>query len=447
LKPMMKVEPLIPYDVEAWCCNHVWVHKQPLFLWLMAFSMKIFGVNTLGLRLPSALLGTFMIFCTYRIGKIWTANINIAFIAAILISTSYYVLELSSGRFGLDHNDLAMGAFTTASFWSFCEYTQQKSKWKWAILVGVFAGCAILTKWLTGLLVFGGWAIYIFHENKRLLTLAHIKHYLVALLVCCLIFIPWQWYILHEFPKESAASFGHNFKHISEDLGHPGKWWFHLIQMRQTYSGRLFIVLLVTGAFLSFKKPHSCAISLAMFSMFVVAYFFFSVIVATKMPGLTVPVISIGMIWIAIGAVRITVFFSDFIQKRWVFKDNLTRAISTFLIYGLSLYALMPFEMAQNRDSTNVKRNIEMENTLIYQKLNTVVSSDKVIINCKDFEDTEVRFWQANNAMHWCPTEHYLDSLLAIGVKFAAFKNHGNYTLPNYILNKKDIQIIDFQLK
>lgn len=36
-KPMLFVNPVLPYDYRAWCCNHIWVHKQPLFLWQMAF--------------------------------------------------------------------------------------------------------------------------------------------------------------------------------------------------------------------------------------------------------------------------------------------------------------------------------------------------------------------------------------------------------------------------
>ena len=29
LLPLLRAEPLVPYDNKAWCCNHIWVHKQP----------------------------------------------------------------------------------------------------------------------------------------------------------------------------------------------------------------------------------------------------------------------------------------------------------------------------------------------------------------------------------------------------------------------------------
>ncbi len=56
LRPMLRAIPALPYNYKAWCCNHVWLHKQPLFLWQMALAMKVFGTNVVALRLPSALL-------------------------------------------------------------------------------------------------------------------------------------------------------------------------------------------------------------------------------------------------------------------------------------------------------------------------------------------------------------------------------------------------------
>ncbi len=37
-RPMVRLDPILPYDPAVWCCNHVWVLKQPLFFWQMAAS-------------------------------------------------------------------------------------------------------------------------------------------------------------------------------------------------------------------------------------------------------------------------------------------------------------------------------------------------------------------------------------------------------------------------
>src|SRR3989304_1111089 len=50
--PMMYANPVLDYDYTQWWSNHVWLHKQPLFLWCIAISYKIFGLNEFALRLP-----------------------------------------------------------------------------------------------------------------------------------------------------------------------------------------------------------------------------------------------------------------------------------------------------------------------------------------------------------------------------------------------------------
>jgi 4-amino-4-deoxy-L-arabinose transferase-like glycosyltransferase len=91
-QPMLRLEAILPYKMEDWCCNYIWVHKQPLFLWQMALSMKIFGVNTFGLRLPDVLMGVLATYSSYRIAQIWTGKDAIALLSGILMGASFYQL-------------------------------------------------------------------------------------------------------------------------------------------------------------------------------------------------------------------------------------------------------------------------------------------------------------------------------------------------------------------
>ncbi|MGZ3958363.1 MAG: ArnT family glycosyltransferase, partial [Flavisolibacter sp.] len=43
--------------------------KPPLFFWLQASSMSVFGVNEFAARFPNALCGMITLICLYRIGK------------------------------------------------------------------------------------------------------------------------------------------------------------------------------------------------------------------------------------------------------------------------------------------------------------------------------------------------------------------------------------------
>jgi 4-amino-4-deoxy-L-arabinose transferase-like glycosyltransferase len=60
---------LEPYNsLNSWTIGHIWLHKQPFFLWLMALSIKLFGATEFAVRFPSILLGTFSIlaFVSFR---------------------------------------------------------------------------------------------------------------------------------------------------------------------------------------------------------------------------------------------------------------------------------------------------------------------------------------------------------------------------------------------
>ena len=92
--PMLKTEILFPYDIKAWCCNHIWLHKQPLYMWQMALSMKIFGVSEFTMRYPSILMGALMVPMLYRITLLYTKNAWLAFAAAFMFCCSCYHLQL-----------------------------------------------------------------------------------------------------------------------------------------------------------------------------------------------------------------------------------------------------------------------------------------------------------------------------------------------------------------
>jgi len=69
-KPLLLKDPLLPYSYKNWTENHIWLHKQPLFLWQIALSFKLFGPTEFALRLPSILMSTFVIVFIYKRGAI-----------------------------------------------------------------------------------------------------------------------------------------------------------------------------------------------------------------------------------------------------------------------------------------------------------------------------------------------------------------------------------------
>lgn len=305
-KPMLRVEPLVAYDYEAWCCNHVWVHKQPIFLWQMAISMHLFGVTEFAVRIPSALMGTVAIYFIYEIARFWSNDKLTAYTAAILACFSYFQLELSTGRFSLDHNDVAFTFFVTAGIWAFVRYIESHRNVKWVIAIGVLVGSAMLTKWLTGLLVLGGWGIYVLATPNLRRTMRPYLHVTIALLVACVMFIPWQIYTFSEFPLESAAAIKHNWLHVVQVLGdHHGGIFYHLQNMNLLY-GSFFLPFIVIGAVVfALRIPGRRAITIAFLVTIVVVYSFFSFAVSTKMPAYPFIVRSILICLIAVGLIHV----------------------------------------------------------------------------------------------------------------------------------------------
>ena len=441
-KPMLRVEPILPYDYTAWCCNHIWVHKQPLFMWQMALSMKIFGVQEWALRLPSAILSALMSFWIYRIALIWTKEQSIAFLAALLSAFSYYQLELTAGYLSLDHNDLVFTCYVTASIWAFCEYTKRPG-FRWALLAGLFVGLAILVKWLTALLVFGGAGLYLLSQQSEWKNISFYKHWLAAFGLSMAIMMPWQLYILQAFPKESAWEYLYNFKHVTERLGAftDSNPWYHLEHMGEHY-GVLFLPFLVLGLFLVlFSNRYERRYSLPMMGMTGVAFLFFSLAVETKMPAFTYIVASVILVLIAVGLESSIRFVVDSSRSR------LQLPVRAGLYLLVALACLQPWQLRRHHSSKNPDRQIKINNTQVFKNLHQEVAEDVVVFNCKSFEDTELMFYQKNRAYHWFPPEQQLDSLIAAGYKIAAFQSHTNQGLPEYMVNNPGVQIIKKEIK
>jgi len=240
-KPMLYKHPFIAYDFKNWTSNHIWLHKQPFFLWQMALSIKLFGNNEIAVRLPSIIMHALTAIMIFRIGKI-SVNQNVGFYGALFFAVAYYPLELIAGRYSTDHNDVAFLCYVTASLWAWFEY-QRSKKLSYLICIGLFSGIAVLIKWLVGLLVYAVWFISMFATNPK--QLSNIKSYLPLLLsfsISLLTFLPWQIFILQQYPLEANYEFGFNTRHFFEPLeGHGGDIWFHIQAFKVIYGSGFFI--------------------------------------------------------------------------------------------------------------------------------------------------------------------------------------------------------------
>lgn len=118
--------------------------KPPLPTWLTAFSAAVFGTKSLfGLRLPAVLSAVFLIFTFYFLGLQVLKDKKQAFIATLILSTSFYIVF--SGRNG--QWDIFAHAFMLyAIFQLFKAFETDQKSWKQWILAGIFLGFSFMSK-------------------------------------------------------------------------------------------------------------------------------------------------------------------------------------------------------------------------------------------------------------------------------------------------------------
>ena len=414
-KPMLYLNPILPYNIGDWTHNYIWVHKQPLFLWQIALSFKCFGISPFTLRLPSIIMSTLLIPLIYDIGK-FLFNRNIAFYASVLACSHNYILKLVSGYLHTDHNDIAFLFYITLSFWTWIKYTKS-DKFVWALLTGVFAGFAVLNKWLIGLLVYFGWFWFLvisknFKNKKQILNL------IFSFLICFVIFVPWQIYISINFPAESKWEYSYSYEHfINVVEKHGGGLWYHFNSIKILYS-KIFqwlipisiISLLIKIKTIELKNRY---ILLSLLIVIFWVYLFFS-LAKTKM--MSFPVIVSPFIFLFLGyfIYGIFVLIDKYIAYKLI-KNSLKFFVISFLFFSL-LYINDLRYYHTNIDG--FQKNVRAEKLRNYNlgiALKKYLNdNDYIILNMPEFSHLATMILSENTAYDFLPQ---IDEINEIKVK------------------------------
>jgi 4-amino-4-deoxy-L-arabinose transferase-like glycosyltransferase len=237
LRPTLYDAPVLPYDARDWFANHVWLHKPPFPLWLMAASMAVFGVNELALRLPSLLLSTAAIYATYRMGVLWKGT-GVGLLAGYFQSVNALLVLLAAGWWATDHPDT--GLISVVGLAVAVAAVRGPGPAGFASL-GALSGLAVLSKSLPGLLPLPvGLAWHWSRAGRRTL----LARGALALAVCLAVALPWMVYTAHSFPVESALEQEYTLRHLVEPLeGHRGSVFYYLRRMPGMFGELIYIPL------------------------------------------------------------------------------------------------------------------------------------------------------------------------------------------------------------
>jgi len=150
--------------------------KPPLFFWMQALSMKIFGINEYAARFPNAFFGIITMLTLFEMGRKLRNN-RFGFIWAMCMAGSF--LPLVYFKSGII--DPVFNYFIFISVWFIAKTVQlykTKEATKQALFAGIFIGLAILTKGPVGLLL-AGLTVGVFWIYNRFQAIVSIKNIFV----------------------------------------------------------------------------------------------------------------------------------------------------------------------------------------------------------------------------------------------------------------------------
>lgn len=278
--------PLIPtlYDIPllnheyGWTSSHIWLHKQPVTLWLMSASIYLFGNTDFAIRIPSLIMSAMAILLIYDIARsLWDKKT--ASIAAFFFAINGLAIELSAGRVATDHVDIAFLFFTLLA-----SYIAVRGRFSKSLTVpigiGISVGLAVLCKWLPALIIL---PFYFFLIVKNQGTKKSLVSLLISFIITILVALPWQLFIHINFPEQAMMEQNHNLLHFTQVLDNQGGSWYYFINKIRINYGELIYLPLIWFIFSYSKWEHKNHWYAFIIILFIPTVFFS--LAATKMQG------------------------------------------------------------------------------------------------------------------------------------------------------------------
>src|SRR5450759_3116350 len=207
---------------------HPFWEKPPLFFWMQAFSMKLFGINEFAARFPNAVIGIFSLITLYFIGKrLYDEKFGLLWALAYLGSFLPH-LYFKSGIIDPFFNYFI---FLSVIFLAKSIRENEEGKGlRYAFFAGVSIGLATLTKGPVGILI-EGISVFVYWATLKFKKISEWKNILVFSISCLVIaslwFVPEMinngfWFI-REFLKYQVDLF------LKPVAGHSGPFYYHFL--------------------------------------------------------------------------------------------------------------------------------------------------------------------------------------------------------------------------
>jgi 4-amino-4-deoxy-L-arabinose transferase-like glycosyltransferase len=258
--------------------------KPPIFIWMQALSMNVFGVNEFAARLPNAICGIITLLVIFNIGrKLYDEKFGLLWVlayASSILPHFYFKSGIIDPWFNL---------FIFSGIYYFIIFSnnnqvninhgaQSNKNLKPLIISALFIGLGVLTKGPVAVLVFG-LCVGIYWIVKRFQPIVTIKQIIIFALA--VLFIGGLWFlmliltgnaaIIKEFFLYQVRLFN------TQDAGHGGPFFYHWIVL---LVGCFPLSIFALRAFKknSYDTPYQKHFKLLMMILFWVVLILFSIV-------------------------------------------------------------------------------------------------------------------------------------------------------------------------
>jgi 4-amino-4-deoxy-L-arabinose transferase len=407
--PTLYRDPAVEYDLRDWTSNHVWLHKPPLALWMMAGSMAVFGVDELAMRLPSMLLSTAAIVLTFLIGRRLFDD-RTALLAASFHAVNAFLISLASGRRVADHVDTALLLFFELAVWLGLHASRS---WAAVVVCGAAVGLGLLAKSVPALLalpvIFAAMTLTISWRAAAVRTTAA-----AGVAVC--VAAPWTIYTWGRFPAEAAWEARYTLMHITQTLEGMAGGPLSYLRDFPRFFGELTILSIGFAAWHALWHRKATPPLTVAGVWILVPYLLFS-IAATRLPAFVM--VSAPAIFIVHGWVW------------WTLRDRMHErggAARKALLVLLIVMAAAPARHLFEPTSVLERRD---RDPAAYRELRQLTErigpGDAVIFNLPF--DIEAMFYTPYTAYSRLPTEEQVRRLAAAGRRVVIYQPGGDATV------------------
>ena len=309
----------------------MWNTKPPLMIWLQVFFIKIFGVNELAIRLPSAIAAfltclALLFFSLKHLRDYW-----FGLIAALILVTSQGYINVHVSRTG-DY-DALLTFFTTVFCFSFFLFITTNTV-KYLHLFFIALTLAVLTKSVQGLFFMPALLVYSLLEKKLMLLIKN-KWLWIDMAMCISVIA--VYYLLRECYNPGYLQvvlendLWGRYARVSDE--HKGDFWFYY-QNFIAFQFSLWYWLIPCGIALGLTIKNQQIKALALFSTLMGGtYFLVTSLSSTKLDWYDAPLYPFLSV---IGALAIYWLFSFIKNSKHViqqFTINVAPLVFLFFVF------------------------------------------------------------------------------------------------------------------